>query len=117
MNGAPSPATMPAVTRRVADTKDNVIAIVADAVGVVVVTGKAIAAAAGVPFIAVNHLEGHALSARLSHGIEFPFLLLLVTGGHCQLIAAEALGRYQRLGTTIDDALGRYCSVRSRIRR
>ncbi len=70
------------------------------------VTGKAIAAAAGVPFIAVNHLEGHALSARLSHGIEFPFLLLLVTGGHCQLIAAEALGRYQRLGTTIDDAIG-----------
>lgn len=70
------------------------------------VTGKAMAAAAGLPFIAVNHLEGHALSARLSHGIEFPFLLLLVTGGHCQLIAAEGLGRYERLGTTIDDAIG-----------
>ena len=70
------------------------------------VTGKAIAAAAGVPFVAVNHLEGHALSARLSHGVEFPYLLLLVTGGHCQLIACEALGRYERLGTTIDDAIG-----------
>ena len=70
------------------------------------VTGKAIAAAAGLPFIAVNHLEGHALSARLSHDVKFPYLLLLVTGGHCQLIACEALGRYERLGTTIDDAIG-----------
>ena len=70
------------------------------------VTGKAIAAAAALPFIAVNHLEGHALSARLSHDVAFPFLLLLVTGGHCQLIAVEGLGHYQRLGTTIDDAIG-----------
>ena len=70
------------------------------------VTGKAIAAAAGVPFVAVNHLEGHALSARLSHGVEFPYLLLLVTGGHCQLVACAALGSYERLGTTIDDAIG-----------
>jgi N6-L-threonylcarbamoyladenine synthase len=70
------------------------------------VTGNAIAAAAGVPFVAVNHLEGHALSARLSHDVAFPYLLLLVTGGHCQLLACEALGRYERLGTTIDDAIG-----------
>ncbi|MBM3508106.1 MAG: tRNA (adenosine(37)-N6)-threonylcarbamoyltransferase complex transferase subunit TsaD [Alphaproteobacteria bacterium] len=70
------------------------------------VTGKAIAAAAGAPFVAVNHLEGHALSARLSHGVGFPYLLLLVTGGHCQLLSCEGLGRYERLGTTIDDAIG-----------
>ena len=70
------------------------------------VTGKAIAAGAGLPFVAVNHLEGHALSARLSDDVPFPYLLLLVTGGHCQLIAATGLGRYERLGTTIDDAIG-----------
>ena len=70
------------------------------------VTGKAIAAGAGLPFVAVNHLEGHALSARLSDDVPFPYLLLLVTGGHCQLIAATGLGRYVRLGTTIDDAIG-----------
>lgn len=70
------------------------------------VMGKAIAAGAGLPFVAVNHLEGHALSARLSHDVPFPYLLLLVTGGHCQLVAATALGKYERLGTTIDDAIG-----------
>ena len=70
------------------------------------VTGKAIAAGAGLPFIAVNHLEGHALSARLSDDVPFPFLLLLVTGGHCQLVVAEGVGQYQRLGTTVDDAIG-----------
>jgi N6-L-threonylcarbamoyladenine synthase len=71
-----------------------------------VMTAKAIAAARGLPFVAVNHLEGHALSARLSHGVEFPYLLLLVSGGHCQLAVAEGVGRYRRLGTTLDDAVG-----------
>ena len=70
------------------------------------VTAKALAMASGRPLIAVNHLEGHALSARLSHGIEFPFLVLLITGGHCQLVEAAALGQYRILGTTIDDAVG-----------
>lgn len=71
-----------------------------------VMTGKAIALAAGKPFLAVNHLEGHALTPRLSHGIDFPYLLLLVSGGHCQLLAVEGVGEYTRLGTTIDDAAG-----------
>ncbi|MGE5506260.1 MAG: tRNA (adenosine(37)-N6)-threonylcarbamoyltransferase complex transferase subunit TsaD [Actinomycetota bacterium] len=71
-----------------------------------VMTAKAIALAAGKPFLAVNHLEGHALTARLTHGIDFPYLLLLVSGGHCQLLAVEGVGRYRRLGTTIDDAAG-----------
>ncbi|MFD2232513.1 tRNA (adenosine(37)-N6)-threonylcarbamoyltransferase complex transferase subunit TsaD [Phaeospirillum tilakii] len=69
-------------------------------------TGKALALAAGKPFLAVNHLEGHALTARLTDGIDFPYLLLLVSGGHCQLLAVEGVGRYRRLGTTIDDAAG-----------
>jgi N6-L-threonylcarbamoyladenine synthase len=69
-------------------------------------TGKAIAAARGLPFIAVNHLEGHALTARLTHDVAFPYLLLLATGGHCQLLVVEGVGRYRRLGTTIDDAVG-----------
>ncbi len=64
------------------------------------------ALAAGKPLIAVNHLEAHALSARLSAGLEFPFLLLLISGGHCQLMAAEAVGRYRLYGATIDDAVG-----------
>lgn len=67
---------------------------------------KGIALATDLPFIAVNHLEGHALTARLTDGIEFPFLLLLVSGGHCQLLSVEGVGRYRRLGTTIDDAVG-----------
>ena len=71
-----------------------------------VMTGKAIAAVTGKPFIAVNHLEGHALTARLSHGLAFPYLLLLVSGGHCQLLAVEGVGQYSRLGATIDDAAG-----------
>ena len=71
-----------------------------------VTEAKAIALARGLPFIAVNHLEGHALSARLVAPIEFPFLLLLVSGGHCQLQIVECIGRYRRLGTTIDDAAG-----------
>ena len=68
--------------------------------------GKAIAAAAGKPFVAVNHLEGHALSIRLTGQADFPFLLLLVSGGHCQLLLVRGVGRYLRLGTTIDDAVG-----------
>jgi N6-L-threonylcarbamoyladenine synthase len=67
---------------------------------------KSIALAMNLPFIAVNHLEGHALTARLTDGIGFPFLLLLVSGGHCQLLSVEGVGQYQRLGTTIDDAVG-----------
>jgi len=71
-----------------------------------VMTAKAIALAANKPFLAVNHLEGHALTARLTHGIEFPYLLLLASGGHCQLLAVLGVGDYRRLGTTIDDAVG-----------
>jgi N6-L-threonylcarbamoyladenine synthase len=70
------------------------------------VSAKGLALAAGKPLIAVNHLEAHALSARLSAGLEFPFLLLLISGGHCQLMAAEAVGRYRLYGATIDDAVG-----------
>jgi tRNA N6-adenosine threonylcarbamoyltransferase len=70
------------------------------------VSAKALALAAGKPLIAVNHLEAHALSARLAAGIEFPFLLLLISGGHCQLMAAEGVGRYRLYGATIDDAVG-----------
>ena len=69
-------------------------------------TAKAIAYAHKKPFIAVNHLEGHALMARLTNPVEFPYLLLLVSGGHCQILAVEAPGRYIRLGGTIDDSAG-----------
>jgi N6-L-threonylcarbamoyladenine synthase len=67
---------------------------------------KGVAWAAGKPFLAVNHLEGHALTARLTDGVDFPFLLLLVSGGHCQLLACLGVGRYTRLGGTMDDAAG-----------
>jgi N6-L-threonylcarbamoyladenine synthase len=71
------------------------------------VTGKALAHAAGKPLIAVNHLEGHALSPRLTDpDLAFPYLLLLVSGGHCQLLLVKGVGRYVRLATTIDDAAG-----------
>ncbi len=69
-------------------------------------TGKAIAAVTGKPLIAVNHLEGHALSVRLLDELAFPFLLLLISGGHCQLRAVEGVGQYRRLGSTVDDAVG-----------
>lgn len=69
-------------------------------------TAKAIALARGLPLIAVNHLEGHALSPRLAEEVSFPYLLLLVSGGHCQFVFVEGVGRYQRLGSTIDDAVG-----------
>ncbi|MBM3573661.1 MAG: tRNA (adenosine(37)-N6)-threonylcarbamoyltransferase complex transferase subunit TsaD [Alphaproteobacteria bacterium] len=71
-----------------------------------VMAAKAIAAARGLPFLAINHLEGHALSARLFEDLPFPYPLLLVSGGHCQLLAVEGVGRYRRYGTTIDDAVG-----------
>jgi N6-L-threonylcarbamoyladenine synthase len=70
------------------------------------VSAKALALATGKPLVAINHLEAHALSARLSAGLHFPFLLLLISGGHCQLMAAEAVGRYRLYGATIDDAVG-----------
>ena len=71
------------------------------------VTGKALAHAAGKPLIAVNHLEGHALSPRLCEaGLGFPYLLLLVSGGHCQLLLVRGVADYRRLATTIDDAAG-----------
>jgi N6-L-threonylcarbamoyladenine synthase len=71
------------------------------------VTAKALAMASDKPLIAVNHLEGHALSPRLADpALAFPYLLLLVSGGHCQLLLVEGVGQYRRLATTIDDALG-----------
>jgi N6-L-threonylcarbamoyladenine synthase len=77
--------------------------------GVIVglVTAKALAMASDKPLIAVNHLEGHALSPRLADpALEFPYALLLVSGGHCQVLRVAGVGQYQRLATTIDDALG-----------
>ncbi len=71
------------------------------------VSAKALAMASDVPLIAINHLEGHALSPRLADPeLEFPYVLLLVSGGHCQILHVEGVGRYRRLATTIDDALG-----------
>lgn len=71
------------------------------------VTAKALAMASDKPLIAVNHLEGHALSPRLADpALQFPYLLLLVSGGHCQVLRVEGVGQYRRLATTIDDALG-----------
>src|ERR1035437_3949585 len=71
---------------------------------------KGLAVAHDLPFVAVNHLEAHALTARLpglvEGGAPFPYLLLLLSGGHCQCVSVQALGRYVRLGTTIDDAVG-----------
>ena len=69
-------------------------------------TGKALALVAQKPFLAVNHLEAHALSPRLTDGVAFPFLLLLASGGHSQLLFVRGIGDYIRLGTTIDDAIG-----------
>jgi len=77
------------------------------AVMVGLMTGKAVAAVHDLPLAAVNHLEGHALSARLSDAeLQFPYLLLLISGGHCQLLLVEGVARYKRLGTTLDDAAG-----------
>ena len=68
--------------------------------------GKAFASITNRPFIAVNHLEGHALSPKLNSKIDYPYLLLLISGGHSQYLSVQGLGKYRRLGTTIDDALG-----------
>ncbi len=71
-----------------------------------VMTAKALAFAHDKPFLAINHLEGHALSVRLTAEVAFPYLLLLVSGGHCQLLTVRGPGDFTRLGTTIDDAVG-----------
>ncbi len=71
-----------------------------------VMSAKAIAMAHDLPFIAINHLEGHALTARLTEEVNFPYLLLLVSGGHCQLLAVEGVGKYTLYGKTRDDAVG-----------
>ena len=71
-----------------------------------VMAAKALALALNKPFIAVNHLEGHALAARLTNDVEYPYLLLLVSGGHCQILIVKGVGDFERLGTTIDDAAG-----------
>ena len=69
-------------------------------------TAKALALGTGKPLVAVNHLMGHALTARLTHGVEFPFLLLLVSGGHCQLVGVGGIHDFRLYGSTIDDAVG-----------
>lgn len=69
-------------------------------------TGKALASVLHKPYLAINHLEGHALTPRLTDHLAFPYLLLLVSGGHTQILLIEGVGRYRRLATTIDDALG-----------
>ncbi len=69
-------------------------------------TAKALALAAGKPLVAVNHLMGHALTARMTHAVEFPFLLLLVSGGHCQLVGVGGVDDFRLYGSTIDDAVG-----------
>ena len=71
-----------------------------------VMTAKAIAAARGLPFVAVNHLAAHALTARLTDDVAFPYLLLLISGGHCQLLIVEDVDQFVLLGTTMDDAIG-----------
>jgi N6-L-threonylcarbamoyladenine synthase len=71
-----------------------------------VMCAKGLAFGAGLPFLGVNHLEGHALTPRLTDGLDWPYLLLLVSGGHCQIVAVEGLGVYRRLGASIDDAPG-----------
>ena len=68
--------------------------------------GKGIALATGKPLIAVNHLEAHALTARLTAGVAFPYLILLASGGHTQILAVKGVGDYDRLGATLDDAIG-----------
>lgn len=71
-----------------------------------VMTAKALAAVSEKPFLAVNHLEGHALTARFTDDVAFPYLLLLTSGGHCQFLLVRGVGDYARLGTTLDDAAG-----------
>ncbi len=109
---------LPGLIRRVIDEAgvavDEIDAIAATAgpgliggVMVALLAGKGLALATGKPLIAVNHLEGHALSPRLvDPDLEFPYVLLLVSGGHCQLLEVRGVGQYRRLATTIDDAVG-----------
>jgi len=94
-------------------TFDGIDAIAASAgpglIGGVVVgvmAAKALSLALNKPFVAVNHLEGHALCARLTNDVRYPYLLLLVSGGHCQILIVKDVGDFERLGTTIDDAAG-----------
>lgn len=75
-------------------------------VAVGVMAAKALSLALDKPFVAVNHLEGHALVSRLTNNVSYPYLLLLVSGGHCQILVVKGPGEYERLGTTIDDAAG-----------
>lgn len=76
--------------------------------GVIVgmMTGKTIASIHKKPFLSVNHLEAHALTSRLTNNVEFPYLLLLVSGGHCQILLVKGVGQYEKLGQTIDDSIG-----------
>ena len=109
---------LPGLIRRVLDdarTSINEVDAIAATAGpgliggvmVALLAGKGLALAAGKPLIAVNHLEGHALSPRLvDPDLDFPYLLLLVSGGHCQLLEVRGVGDYRRLATTIDDAAG-----------
>ncbi len=71
-----------------------------------VMTAKAMAASLNTPLLMINHLEGHALTARLTDDVAFPYLLLLISGGHCQFVIAHEVGHYETIGSTIDDALG-----------
>lgn len=99
---------------REAGVKLNDLALIASTAGpgliggllVAVTYGRMLARGAGLPWYGVNHLEGHALTARLTDKVAFPYLLLLVSGGHSQILWVEGLGRYRRLGTTLDDAAG-----------
>ena len=109
---------LPALIRKVMDEADvsvgDLDAVAATAgpgliggVMVALLAGKGLALSAGKPLVAVNHLEGHALSPRLvDPDLGFPYLLLLVSGGHCQLLEVSGVGAYRRLATTIDDAAG-----------
>ncbi|MGB3795339.1 MAG: tRNA (adenosine(37)-N6)-threonylcarbamoyltransferase complex transferase subunit TsaD [Alteraurantiacibacter sp.] len=102
------------VLRKAGKSLDDCDAIAATAgpgliggVMVGLVTAKALAMASDKPLLAINHLEGHALSPRLADAtLQYPYALLLVSGGHCQILRVEGVGKYQRLATTIDDALG-----------
>ena len=108
------PTLIEDVLREADVTLDEVDAIAATAgpgliggVMVGLVTAKGLALASGKPLVALNHLEGHVLSPMLAQpSLVFPYLLLLVSGGHCQLLFVEGVGRYRRLATTIDDAAG-----------
>src|SRR5690625_3167763 len=79
-----------------------------------VMTAKGLAAATGLPLLGINHLEGHALTPRLTDGLEYPYLLLLVSGGHCQFLAVAGVGEYSRLGGTVDRSAEHTSELQSR---